>query len=376
MAHPLPRLTWLAIVALACADDRAPARIGFVFGELATGAGAVAQAALDSLARPGERPVRLITPPASMTGPGAASPSGPVHLANAMAILPDISGIVGPPSSREALHAAPIYAEARIPAVIPTATSRRVRDAGRWIFTLAPDDSVEGEFLAAFVHDRLHAPAVTLYSVPDEYGLGLRDATAAALERRGVAVADRVTLPLLSVCGGPLDPVEAVVTASLQRTRPAVAVFASRTPETACAIRLLAARHPGMRFVAGDGTVASPDLFDIAGAAVDSLYLVAFWHPDVEPVTSTAFVQRFRRVANRMPHHADALVYDAAMVLGTAIRAAGADGESVRDYLASLGVERPAYQGLTGAIAFGAAAHRPIFMTRASTAARGAVLVR
>jgi ABC-type branched-subunit amino acid transport system substrate-binding protein len=213
-----------------------------------------------------------------------------------------------------------------------------------------------------------------MFSVADEYGMGLRDATAAALERRGVAVTDQVTLPHSTSCAAD-GPVETVVGASLRRARAAVAVFAARTGETACAIRVLAARRPGMRFVAGDGTLGDSGLLALAGAAVDSLYLVAFWHADRDPDRSAAFRERFLRLSRREPHHGDALAYDAALVLAAAVRVAGPDGGAVRRYLASLGGERPPFDGLTGPVAFGAHARRPLVMTRVSRATGRTVVV-
>ena len=371
MPYPFRRLPVCTLVALACAGERVPVRIGYAYGDPAAGALGVAQAELDSAAAAGARPVRVVSAP--VTG-GAAAGSLTAAVQHAMAITatPGIVGVVGNSNSREALLAVPVYAGAHIPVVVPTATSRRLREAGPWTFVLAPDDSVEGEFIAAFVAERLNARAVTLYSVADEYGIGLRDATAAALDRRGVAVADRVTLPLVAGCQ-PGNAVETVVIASLQRTRPGVAVFAGRPDETLCAVRVLATRRPGMRFVAGDGLVLGPGTFAVPG--IDSVYAVAFWHADQRPERAARFVERFQQTAGRPPHHGDALAYDAIMVLAAAVQAGARDGEGVRRYLAGLGTDRPPYNGLTGPVAFGPRAERPLVMTRVASSPQRVVVV-
>jgi branched-chain amino acid transport system substrate-binding protein len=102
----------------------------------------------------------------------------------------------------------------------------------------------------------------------------------------------------------------------------------------------------------------------IAGPAADSMYLVSFWHPSQPDPGSRGFVARFTTMVGRPPRHDDAMFYDAVMLMGTAIRSAGAERTAVRDYLASLGRTRPPYEGITGPIAFTDEAHRPLLMTR------------
>jgi ABC-type branched-subunit amino acid transport system substrate-binding protein len=75
-------------------------------------------------------------------------------------------------------------------------------------------------------------------------------------------------------------------------------------------------------------------------------------------------VADFRRIVGRMPRHDDAMFYDAVMVLGHAIRVAGADREAVRRFLADLGHEEPAYLGVTGPITFGPESRRPLLMVQ------------
>ncbi len=52
------------------------------------------------------------------------------------------------------------------------------------------------------------------------------------------------------------------------------------------------------------------------------------------------------------------------MLLGTAIREAGRDPDAIAAWLSALGGDRPAYQGVTGRIAFGPARQSRLVMTR------------
>jgi len=89
-----------------------------------------------------------------------------------------------------------------------------------------------------------------------------------------------------------------------------------------------------------------------AGAAADSIYVVAFWLPDASDSLSRAFVARFRRIVGRDPLSTDAMSRDALLLAATAIRAAGPSRGAVGDYLRALGRSRPPFGGVTGPITF------------------------
>ena len=171
-------------------------------------------------------------------------------------------GVVGHGSSRGSLVASSVYNEAGIPQTTPTSTSRLLHAVGPWTFMLAPDDSAEGAFMAAFAAERLGARRVSIFFVNDEYGAGLRDGVRAELQQRRVAVLDEVGF-------GTESDYAALVGASLRRGR--------------------------------------PDVIIIAGRAADSIYVVAFWLPDAPDSLSRAFVERFRRIAGRVPQSSDAM---------------------------------------------------------------------
>jgi ABC-type branched-subunit amino acid transport system substrate-binding protein len=93
-------------------------------------------------------------------------------------------------------------------------------------------------------------------------------------------------------------------------------------------------------------------LADVAGASLDSIYLVAFWTPDSPDSVSRAFADRFRKLTGGEPTSAAAMSHDALMLTVRAIRDVGANPRAIRDYLLSLGKSRPPYRGVTGPITF------------------------
>jgi len=316
--------------------------IGFAFTYHLQAALAVADSAIAASRRPGDPQISIVSDSAVNGDPADVE----VQRAERLAAVPGIVGVVGHSGSRASLAAAPVYNEAGIVQITPNSTSRLLRSAGSWTFDLAPDDSVEGAFIGEFVSERLHALRATVYYENDEYGTGLRDGVVAALAQRGVEVLDRVPMDLTSDFG-------TLVAASLKRRVPDVVVVAGRQLEAGAIARVMRERGYPRAVVAGDGALVLPGLTEAAGPASDSLYAVAFWMPDAPDPLSKAFVERYRRLTGEVPQSADAMSHDALMLLVQAVREVGPGRAAVRRWLGELGVSLPAYQGVTGPIAFG-----------------------
>jgi ABC-type branched-subunit amino acid transport system substrate-binding protein len=289
-------------------------------------------------------------PPTSVASNSAAE----VDRAARLTRTPGLVGVVGHGGSREALMTAPIYNEAHIPQIVPTATSRRLRTAGPWTFMLAPDDSTEGAFLGRFITEELGATSATVFYVLDEYGAGLRDGVIADLGRRGVRVLDAVPVSPGGACppDKPANDYAAVVDAAQLHGRPDVVVLAARQRESGCIVARVAQRQPASVFVAGDGLTPDASFRSRAGAAAEGLYLAAFWHPSRADALSRVFVARYTRLFGVAPTAQEAMIFDALRALGAAVRAVGPDPGRMRLYLLSLGRTRAALRGVTGRIAF------------------------
>ena len=271
-----------------------------------------------------------------------------------------VVGVVGHRGSRESLLMAPIFSEAHVPWILSGATSRRLRSAGPWTFTLAPDDSVEGEYIGRFVADRIKARSVTIFYIVDEYGVGLRDGITAALHGRNVRILDAVPVPDVARCDS--APYRSGIDVALRRGRPGLTILAARQVESGCIIQRIRARYPDMAFVMGDGVFAD-STFLAHAAGTDSLFVAGFWHADLPDSLSRDFVARFRAATGETPRADDALIYDAFRTLAAAIDSGGAGRAGVRDWLASLGHGHAPFPGVTGPVAFPAQPDRMI-MTR------------
>jgi branched-chain amino acid transport system substrate-binding protein len=337
-----------AVLILVACGREAPVVLGYAYARASPNVADVAQEALDRTAGRGPA-IRIARWPAG----GAGGLGHEIRGANLFAKTPEMVAVVGHAGSRETLLGAPVYNSAGIPHIVPTSTSRRLAELGPWTFRLAPNDSVEGDVLAAFATDSLGAGSATIFYFNDEYGVGLRDGVSSGLTRRGAAVLDQVSVSMGSCPPvSPRDDFATVVVASLRRAVPDVVVLAGRRVDGACVMRLVDSAKPTMRFVAGDGIESrSSQLREIAGRAVDRLHAVVFWHRADDSATRE-FIGRFERIVGRGPDDTDAMIYDAFMLLGQAVREAGANRGAVRRWLESLGGARPPWEGLTGPVSF------------------------
>lgn len=339
---------------LAC--ERQPAIVGLSYNAQPP---SVVDVVLEASARlPGGAPA-LIRGPSSYLGTYAARE---VDGAAQLSALPGVVAVVGHQDSRSTLLAAPVYHEARIPLVVPTGTSRAIGAASPWIFPLAPNDSQEGAFIAAFATRSLGARAIALLYDNDEYGRGLRDGVRDALAASGTPL--RAEAPIGAVCDASGGSDASLALVAPVRQPPDLLVIVARPTDAACIVRKVRSRIPGLRFLTGDAVEIDDSLLTAMGTAVESTYFVAYWHPGLTDERSTAFVSEYRRIVGETPRPGTAMHYDALMLLMQAVREVGSSRTAIQTYLTQLGKSRPPYPGVTGPISFGAGRQRPLYMLR------------
>ena len=351
------RTTLLGILILAATGVGLCARagggrpvVGFAYTRLSAGYVALAESAF--AARGLSAPLILWDSTAE-----EESTEGAAALAATFVARPEVAVVVGPSNSRHALVTAPAYNAAGLAQIVPSATSRRLRGAGPATFTLAPDDSVEGEFLARFAAATLGARRALIFYVNDEYGEGLRAGIVRSFVAQGGEIVDAYPV------GAGVD-VGTLVRAAYRRGRPDVILMAGRGQETGLLLRTTRALDPAVPVVAGDGAYYPAQLREHAGSDLSGLYVVAFWVYDSTDAAHRAFADRARRALGRDPMPEDALTEDALMLAAAARSAAGPDRAAVRRWLGQLGRDHPPFPGLTGPIEFGPERRLPLAMVR------------
>lgn len=362
LASALAILAAVVGTAPACRPPVAEVRIGFPFPQNPRIA-SLAQETIDAWhAAPAIR-IETVTRDTQAEGLGPD-----VAAAERLVLLPHLAGVVGHSNTRTTLTAGPVYAEAGVPLIVPAATSRLLQAVSPWIFPLAPDEEVEGEYLVRFATERLGARRITVvYRHANEYTQGLRDAVAHALAQRSLEPADTV---------GVLEDsdFDRVIRASIARVVPDAVILATGSPEAVPVARAFCSGAPEAPLIGGDS--ASLPRVLAAGLEPDCarhFHAAELWHHDLPRDESRAFVSRWRREPGALPSPSEVMHYDGLVLLAKAIREVGPDRASIRRYLRELGRSRPPFEGVSGPISF--TSDRPVNLVMTRLDGQAVVLV-
>ena len=128
-----------------------------------------------------------------------------------------------------------------------------------------------------------------------------------------------------------------------------VVLFPGSVEDAELAIRALRAEGVTAPFIGGD---AVSGLEGKAGEFAGARYTAFFDARLARSERARAFVAAFRARFGQDPDQRAALAYDAAMLIGQAVRESGASRPRVREWLEQVGHGRPAVEGAAGRIAF------------------------
>jgi branched-chain amino acid transport system substrate-binding protein len=285
----------------------------------------------------------------------SASEDVALRVAQTLRDDPAVVAVIGHLTSGPTLAAAPVYGGGARPVALisPSASSPALSGISPYFFRVCPSDLAFGSRLARYAVRTLGARRVAVIYMNDDYGRGVRETFRAELARLGGRVVSEDPYlpsagsfePYLArlVRGGEGGAVDALLLAMPR-------VAAERALRETAALAL---RWPvlGGDALTGIETLGPP----AEGVRVASAYL-----PDRPDQRNAAFVAQYERVHDgARPDHRGAGAYDIVQLLARAIEEVGADRLAVRDYLASVGRERPAFDGVTGRIAFDSAGDVP-----------------
>ena len=268
---------------------------------------------------------------------------------------PHVIGVVGHTGSAQTMDAAPVYGDVdhagrnAVVAITPTATNPAVTKNSEWVFRVCPTDDDAARALARFALDSMRAKRIAIIYRNDLFGRGFTRVFTPELQRGGAQVLER-------------DPYLAGVTEydayaeRIARARVDVLVVAGGGVDAADMIRAL--RKAG----ANPAVLGTDDVSNIVNDAAggskagefNNVRFTAFYQPGNAGASGDQvnFVSEYRKRFNSAPNQQAALSYDAAMLIGRAVHAVGADRRKVRDHIASIGNDVPPHHGLTGDIRF------------------------
>ena len=231
------------------------------------------------------------------------SPDQAPSLATEAAGNEAVIGIVGPAFSGESAAAGPIFAEAGLPTVSPSATNPGLSENGWDTFHRAlGNDATQGPAAAQYIKDTLKAKSVFVIDDASEYGAGLAGIVQKEL---GDAVVDTDTIQV-----GQTDFSATVTKANSSKAD--TVFFGGYYAEAALIVRQL--RDAGFKgtFVVADG-VKDPGYLEGARAAAEGTIITCPCIPAEDPAV-TEFADAYESEFGGAPGTYAAEAYDSANI--------------------------------------------------------------
>jgi branched-chain amino acid transport system substrate-binding protein len=268
-----------------------------------------------------------------------------IRVAQAFADDPAVVAVVGHLTSGTSLAGARVYGTSRRPVVMisPSASSPDLSGVNPFVFRVCPTDLSHGAQLARYARQTLHARRAGIIYVDDDYGRGLRLSFADEFRRLGGTVLEED--PSLTATPS-LEPYLARL-----RQRGGIDVLMLATERGGAETALRDQARLGLRWPAIGGDALTG--IEAAGPLAEGVRVSSAYLPDRPSERNGVFVAAYARAyEGQRPDHRGAGAYDILELLARAFAAVGTDRRAVRDYLARIGRNLPAYEGVTGAIAF------------------------
>jgi branched-chain amino acid transport system substrate-binding protein len=258
----------------------------------------------------------------------------------------DVVAVIGSVYSSITLTVAPIFNGSNNPVVqiSPSSSSPAISQAGPYTFRICPTDLAHGGALARFARNRLNLNRAAVVYQNDEYGRGMRRAFLEEFTRLGGTVL--AVDPYLQSAGVPEPYFERLA----RGVHPQFVFVAGMAKEGGQAMRVARGLGLDAAFMGGDGL---SDLADTDPVAEGTFISVAYLEDHPSP-RNLEFVRKYHaRFPQSAPlNKSGAGTYEAIYLLREIISRVGTDRRRIRDAMAEVGNSTPAYEGLTGKIAF------------------------
>ena len=231
-------------------------------------------------------------------------------------------GIVGPAFSGESKAADPLFEEAGLPTITPSATNPKLAENGWKTFhRILGNDNTQGPAAAKYIKDVLKADKAFVIDDSSEYGKGLADIVRKDLGGQ-VAGTDAVQQKQTDFSG--------TVTKVVASKAPAV-FYGGYYAEAALLVKQLRSAGYKGTFVAADG-VKDDGFIKAAGSAAEGAIVTC---PCLPPDKAGEFAAAYKKAYNSDPATYSAEAYDAANVFLAAIKAGKTSSEDMNAFIGS-----------------------------------------
>ena len=273
------------------------------------------------------------------------SPEEAARLAAKLIDQDKVVAIIAGGTSGNSRAAAPKAQSSHVPFISPSSTDPAVTQTGDYIFRACFVESFQGEVMARFAANTLHAQkAAIIFDFNSTYGRGLTDYFELSFAKFG----GRIVSKQAYTQGD--DDFKGQLS-SIRAAEPDVIYipgYYGDVTTIAKQARMIGLTQP---LLGADGWDA-PELWQLGGDALNGSYITTHYSVDDPSPTIQTFVERYKqRYGNLLPDAHAALAYDAARLLMDAITRAGTtNGDKLREALA----QTKNFPGVTGLISMDA----------------------
>jgi branched-chain amino acid transport system substrate-binding protein len=224
--------------------------------------------------------------------------------------------------------AAPIFQTAKVPLICAYGVHPDITRAGDYVFRGVHLGQPQGRAAAKFLGDNLGIKDISVISMDNDYGQATLEGFKDAAPKFGLKILGEYSYPLR-------DRQFGSIVASVKRDAPK-AIYITGYFFTAAPL-VTQLRAAGITVpIVGSQAFDAQKLIDIAGSAVEGVYIVAGLNRDASNPEQQAFLTEFEKRSGYPGENVGATTYSAVMLMADAIKRAGTlDAAKVRDALAA-----------------------------------------
>lgn len=273
------------------------------------------------------------------------NPDSAIAVAAALRASPAVA-VIGHLWSTTTIAAAPVYGSATValPLVTPSSSSPEVSWLGDHVFRACPSDDAHGAALADWARQALAAQRAGILYLNDDYGRGVRQAFEARFAMRGGTVVG--SFPYLEAGRDATAYLDRLV-----REDSLDAILLAGYPEDAAEILgQLRRRGITVPVLGGDALEG----VESAGPLAEGVLISAAWYPEGRTAAVREFLDSYAAAFpdTPVPNQPAAGTWDVVHLLAAVLRTTNGTRATMRAALATVGTGMPAFEGVTGPIAF------------------------
>lgn len=230
--------------------------------------------------------------------------------------------------SGSARAAAPIFQSAKVPFIAAIGVHPDITRAGNYVFRGVHVGEPQGRAAAKFIAEKLGHKNVSVIYVDNDYGQATAEGFKGAAGQFGIKILGQYSYPIQ-------DRQFGSIVASVKRDKPEALYISGYYFNAAPMVTQI--RSAGITIpIIGAQAFDSQKLIDIAGRAVEGVYVVDDLNRDRDNPELKAYLAEFKARAGYPGENVGASVYSAIILMADAIKRAGSlDPAKVRDELAA-----------------------------------------